>query len=70
MAEDDLLSERDRIESAFLADPPTGSEAFAAHATAIEGWNKVVAANDDGSEVRPWWVRRYWAKRSASAVRG
>jgi secernin len=62
-----FLPDRDRIEAEYLASPPTGGEAFAQHADAIERWAATVAAHDDGTDVRPWWVRRYWAKRDAAA---
>jgi len=60
--------ERDHIEADWLHDPPPTAEAFAVHADAIERWIDAVAASDDVTDVRPWWVRRYWAKREALAA--
>ncbi len=62
-----FLTERDDIEAAWLASPPSGTEAFATHSDAISRWTGAVEAMDDPTDVRPWWVRRYWARRAASA---
>ncbi len=63
-----FLPERDRIEEAWLADPPSPAEAFAIHLEAIGRWSDAVAARHDTTDVRPWWARRYWSKREAAAV--
>jgi hypothetical protein len=63
-----FLPERDRLESGLLADPPSGADGFAIHADAVDRWTDAIGATDDGTDVRPWWVRRYWAKRRAKAA--
>jgi secernin len=65
-----FLAERDQIESAWLASPPSGGEAFATHSDAVGRWTGTVTAMGDRTDVRPWWVRRYWARRAASAALG
>jgi secernin len=62
-----FLPERDRIEAELLASPPPGDEAFTVHSDAIGRWAATVAESGDVTDVRPWWVRRYWAKRDAAA---
>jgi hypothetical protein len=59
--------ERDEIEAGWLVEPPGTAEAFARHSELIDRWTGAVAARDDGTDVRPWWVRRYWRKREAMA---
>ena len=54
--------ERDRVERAWLEDPPGGSEASAEAATLLDRWTAAVSA-DSGGDVRPLVVRRYWRKR-------
>jgi dipeptidase len=63
-----LMPERDRIEAAWLAELPSSAEAFDVHMEAIARWSEAVAAQRDGTDVRPWWARRYWSKRELAAV--
>jgi len=62
-----FLPERVRLEAELLSSHPSGAEASAVHAEAIDRWANAVKERDDGSDVRPWWVRRYWAKRATIA---
>jgi dipeptidase len=61
--------ERDRTELAWLADPPTGAEAFAAADELLERWTRAVTF-DPVLDVRPRWARRFWAKRNQRAGLG
>lgn len=65
-----LVAERDRIEAGWLADPPAGAEAFAQHSEAIDRWGQAATAEAGVVDIRPWWVRRYWEKRSAVSHQG
>lgn len=59
-------AERDAIEASWLASPPSSREAFALHHDLLDRWN----ARLDETEIadrRPWYVRRYWAKRDRAA---
>jgi secernin len=59
-----FLDERDRVERAWLADPPSSEEAFAAGDELLERWTAELGAIEDR---RPWWVRRYWHERERRA---
>jgi dipeptidase len=59
-------AERDEIESAWLANPPDSSSAFAEAAGLEAKWTGDVLAVD-AQETRPRFVARYWAKRDARA---
>ena len=61
--------ERDRTELAWLADPPTGAEAFAVADELLDRWTRAVSF-DPVPDVRPVWTRRYWAKRNRRAGLG
>lgn len=64
-----FTAERDRTELAWLADPPTGAEAFAAADELLDRWTRLVRLDPVG-DVRPLWARRYWAKRNERAGLG
>ena len=64
-----FTAERDRIELSWLADPPTGAEAFAAADDLLARWTRQVTL-DPAPDVRPVWARRYWAKRNTWAGLG
>jgi dipeptidase len=59
-----IRNERDEIESQWRETPPHGAEPFDVHMSAIDRWTERIEAADDGVDVRPWWVRRYWNKRA------
>ena len=61
-----FTGERDRTELAWLADPPSGAEAFAAADELLDRWTRLVTF-DPAPDVRPRWARRYWAKRNQRA---
>jgi secernin len=61
-----FVAERDQIEAEWLDDPPSAQDVFAEHPKLIERWAAAVAEKDDGTDIRPLWARRYWAKRAAS----
>lgn len=65
-----FLPERERLEAELLGSPPSGAEAFAVHSGALQHWSAIVAEHDDGSDSRPWWVRRYWIRRDEAARPG
>jgi hypothetical protein len=58
--------DRDRTELSWLADPPTGAEAFAEADHLLERWTNLVAL-DPADDTRPRWARRYWARRDEAA---
>ena len=57
--------ERDEIEQQWLADPPDSQEAFDLHRTRITEWASRVDGSGSSDDVRPWFARRYWNKRTA-----
>jgi dipeptidase len=63
-----FTAERDRVEAEWLEAPPSPAEAFTLHAEALDRWTDDVAAADWGTDRRPWWARRYWAKREGLAA--
>lgn len=62
-----IQAERDAIESAWLANPPTSEAAFAEHVAFIERWTRELAESGPSRDLRPWWTRRYWRKRNRRA---
>lgn len=56
--------ERDSLEVAWRAHPPDPAAAFAQHHALLEKWTPAVAEAVGDRDVRPAFVRRYWAKRS------
>ena len=62
-----FLPERNATERLWLADPPSGPDAFAKGSTLLDHWAATVAANDVGKDTRPVWVRSYWKKRDRIA---
>jgi hypothetical protein len=61
-----FASERDAIERAWLASPPPSAEAFRLHHELLDRWNARLDA-ETIPDHRPWYVRRYWAKRDRLA---
>jgi secernin len=59
--------ERDLLEQQWLADPPRREEAFAEADRRTAVWLDRVAAQSDGEDRRPWWVRRKWRGWNRSA---
>jgi len=57
-------AERDALEAAWLREAPTSAAAFAAHAAVLPRWLAAARGAVRG-DARPWWVRRYWARRGA-----
>jgi dipeptidase len=60
-------AERDSIEADWRAHPPEPADAFAKHAEFLEKWTPEVEKAVGGGDVRPGYVRRYWAKRAERA---
>jgi len=58
--------ERRWVEAASASEPPDGATAFAEAAALTERW---IAAAEVSvtTDVRPWWVRRYWRARNERA---
>jgi hypothetical protein len=63
-----FISERDEVEAVWLTEPLPAVTAFARHNELLDRWAGMVAGRADGTDVRPWWARRYWAKRVAAAA--
>jgi dipeptidase len=63
-----FTAERDHLETGWLAAPPSGAAAFTTHAEALERWADDAALADWGTDLRPWWARRYWATRDTAAT--
>ncbi|MCB9678305.1 MAG: peptidase family C69 [Alphaproteobacteria bacterium] len=55
-------AERDATEARWLADPPAPAEAFAEADALLARWTADQPA--DGPDDRPWYVRRFWARRA------
>ena len=62
-----FLPERDDAEREWLADPPTGQEAFDRGSKLLDEWSARVDAAATERDVRPWYARRYWSKRAVPA---
>lgn len=60
-------AERDQLEQAWLAAPPTPRDAFAEADRRLESWTASVLAQTV-ADTRPAFVRRYWEKRNARAA--
>jgi hypothetical protein len=61
-----FLGERDGLESAWLADTPSSSEAFAEGDRRLAEWTTRVRTAD-AADRRPRHVRRYWRRRDRRA---
>ncbi len=61
-----FAAERHRLEGTFLADPPTGEEAFEAADEAEERWLADLRAADLPDR-RPAWLRRQWDRTDRAA---
>jgi len=59
--------ERDLAEAQWLADPPEPAAAFKEADRLLGEWTRKVS-EVDVRDVRPWYVRMYWAKRNRKAV--
>jgi secernin len=57
---------RDLAEERWLENPPDSRAAFLEGDALLAEWTDAMAARDV-SDIRSWWVRRYWAKRNAWA---
>jgi dipeptidase len=64
-----FAADRDALESAWLADPPSPGEAFAEADRRLADWTARVEAGN-AADRRPSPVRRYWRRREARAGRG
>jgi secernin len=60
------FAERDEIEAAWAVAPPDSQAAFAEGDRLLARWTADVLSQP-GRDVRPWYVRRYWAKKNARA---
>jgi secernin len=61
-----LAAERDEVEQAWLAAPPSPEAAFARADELTARW-LTQAAEEDVADRRPVWVRRYWSRRDKRA---
>lgn len=55
-------AERDELEAAWFAERPASAEAFAEAESRLATWTARVESAPN-ADVRPAWLRRYWAKR-------
>lgn len=60
------FAERDRIEKGWIEDPPPSAAAFDTAAQLLEKWSPGLEASQH-RDVRPFWMRAYWAKRDRLA---
>lgn len=60
-----FIAERDKLEGAWLADPPESQTAWNLHQELTEKW--VEAVGEPENDVRPVWARRYWARRDKTS---
>lgn len=65
-----LRTERDALESRWLAEPPDPETAFAEGDRLLERWQDRLDAEPPERDVRPPWVRHYWRRRSRAARLG
>lgn len=61
----DCLAERDALEAAWLGDAPAPDACFQAHWAWLDRWNAWLDTRGEITDTRPWYVRRYWARRKA-----
>ena len=61
-----FVGERDEVEAAWLANPPTPREAFSEGDRLLDQWTAAVSGQPI-HDTRPRFVRRYWAKRNRRA---
>jgi len=61
-----FLGDRNEFEARWLADPPTGQEAFDEHAELLTTWSARVADASPVKDIRPWFTRRYWSKQESA----
>jgi secernin len=61
-----FIAERDAVQQRWLDAPPPSAEAFAEADRLLEEWTARVLAQNV-PDLRPGFVRRYWAKRNARA---
>lgn len=54
--------ERDEVETRWFAAPPCSALAFAEGDRLLAEWTRRIES-EDVRDVRPWYVRRYWARR-------
>jgi len=59
-----FLGDRDAIELEWSSGMPTGQEAFDVHRTELHDWLGRVIQLAPSRDVRPWYARRYWNKRT------
>jgi len=60
-----FVDDRGQIEQDWVATPPTGQEAFNLHHDLVAEWTDRVDTMAAVADVRPWYARRYWRKRTA-----
>jgi dipeptidase len=61
-----FVKQRDQVEKRWLEEPPDSQNAFAEGDVLLAEWTKAVASRSV-TDIRPWWVRRYWLRRNRSA---
>jgi secernin len=54
---------RDEIEKRWLDNPQSSADAFAECQHFLKEWTGIVSVQE-ADDVRPWWVRNYWARRN------
>ena len=67
-----FASERDAFEAAWLAHPPEPPTAWAEGERLLAQWTEAVLSRSAersaaSRDLRPFWVRRYWAKRTTAS---
>ncbi|HEC09649.1 MAG TPA: peptidase U34 [Acidimicrobiales bacterium] len=61
------LEERNEVERGWFADPPPTVDAFAEADRLLDRWTAALPVGAGHGDTRPWWMRRYWEKRSRAA---
>jgi dipeptidase len=63
-----FIPERDKLQARWIDDPPEPPDAFSEADSLLQKWTERVHSEHAGAErapdLRPWWVRRYWARRN------
>jgi len=62
-----FMEARDKVERAWLDDPPAAEEAFAKHRSLLQTWTNELAQWSQRTVREPWYIERYWRKRNRQA---
>jgi dipeptidase len=61
-----FVRDRDEIERSWRDEPPPGQDAFDLGSALLDEWLARIRSAAVARDVRPWYARRYWAKRDVA----